>query len=153
SQENPIQAGELVAYVRTAEATAGNETGILGLSMPPLRVRLAGGETWVEDPARPADADYTLENAWIRTGEKRVTTRGLKRGQQVLVFGTVVAGPSGAYLDTRTIFAGSRNAYLKGIRSSRMPTPLIIGMAAIGLGVWAYGLVPPLRRRRQSAQR
>ena len=148
SEENPIQAGGLVAYVRTTESTRGNETGILGLAMPPLRVRLASGEAWVEDPASPADADYTLENAWIRTGEKRVTTRGLARGQQVLVFGTVAAGPGGAYLNARTIFAGSRAEYLNGIRSSRMPTPVMIGMAVLGLGICAYALFPALGRRK-----
>ncbi|MBA3468865.1 MAG: hypothetical protein H0T53_04385 [Herpetosiphonaceae bacterium] len=62
------------------------------------------------------------------------------------MIGTVESGPHGAYLDAGFIFAGSRAAYLDTWAKTRMPTPLIIGMGIIGLGICAYGLVPAFRR-------
>jgi hypothetical protein len=101
----------------------------------------------VENHASPADADYDLGGLTVQQIDRRSRMGGLDRDDQVLVIGTVVSGPRGAYLDASVVFRGDRADYLADRGRVRLPTPAIIGLAAFGCLACGYGLLPRFTRR------
>jgi hypothetical protein len=147
SPQNPVNAQGLVAF--TYHTRYDRRYKLRSKWTPPLLVQLPGGVARIEDHARPADADYDMENLKPQQIDRRSRLGGLARGDQVLVIGTVVSGPGGAYLDASVIFRGDREGYLASRRRTRLPTPVIIGLAAFGCLACAYGGFPLLSRRWQ----
>jgi hypothetical protein len=145
SPENPVNPQGQVAFAYYRRQKRGYE--MTSKWTPPLLVQLPGGVARIENHASPADADYRLENLTVQQIDRLSRMGGLVRGDQVLVIGRVVSGPGGAYLDAADIFLGDRADYIAERGRLRLPTPVIIGLAAFACLACAYGAFPLFSRR------
>jgi hypothetical protein len=145
SPQNPLNSQGLVAFAYYRRHKSGYE--LESKWTPPLLVQLPGGVARIENHASPAGADYRLENVKGQQIDRLSRIGGLVRGDQVLVIGRVVSGPGGAYLDAADIFLGDRADYIAVRGRQRLPTPVIIGLAALACLACAYGAFPLFGRR------